>query len=276
MKNKRILNLGIMVSGTLIFFLISCGANENKNQGGSIARRTVLPCSVGCAGVQAQLEEARYLLGKGDATNVDKALTLITSALGKATGENHFEAIRLFAGAKMAKAGFSPFRIVSFFFNKGGQDELAVLRGALTSLTDDSEALLTEAETNLDNAAKESDFASQSDRVKNGINFQFGLVNFLDALRIAAKETGLTVDTGSLSVQACKDNLGADFQDKLDLVNGDLDSANTGFGDSGLSADNPIRKIVTSIQNSSSLKTAAKGVEQLDKFCEYISEQSAK
>lgn len=165
----------------------------------------------GCAGVDADLEKSRYLLGKGGRTNALEALTILTPLVqpGALSGSPKFEAIRLYVGANVQAAGFDTIDVLSSLIYAEEGEVLATLRSAGEGIIDnaDAKAYLATAEAIL--TSNESTFSTLDARTRNGLYFQWALVEFFDGLRVFLKVSGLSTTSASFDVTQCQTNFNA-------------------------------------------------------------------
>lgn len=226
---------------------------------------------MGCAGTDADLEEARYLLGKGGKENATKAKALVDSLRTSAGGANKLEAYRLYAGAQLQIAGFDSIKIIAniIYKDSSNTDTVKTLKSALTDLNPDqaeTKALVADAINNLMTVIGLAEFAEASVRVQRQFHFQLGLARTLDALRIAVQQSGLQED--GFSVSTCQSDVGADAT----TAYGDLKEAELGYiNDAALTSDNPLVKLVTDFKNK--LDGDGSGTTDAVEFCNYVNSQ---
>ena len=149
-----------------------------------------------CAGVEADLETARYLLGKGGQQNAARAADVLEPRLkDNPESDTDFEVIRLFAGAKMGEAGFDSVTIVSGIVFPGNDSLIKILSDAIgEDLNSETSTLLQEASDAIDDAIASSGFDSLSNRVRRGLQFQRALVDLLKSMRVLIKVSGFNLE----------------------------------------------------------------------------------
>lgn len=171
---------------------------------------------VACAGTEGDIEEARLLLAKGGKSRADDAISLLTPLLTSTSGVERLEVYRLYAGAKMASAGFDSTKIIPALAYTGDDNLLTACLGSVTDLATDSASKMSDAISALVEITGSTDLAKGDVRAQKGLYFQLGLAYFLDAIRVYLSVSGLasgtTVDCtvgGELDLQrtAAKANL---------------------------------------------------------------------
>jgi hypothetical protein len=228
----------------------------------------------GCAGDQAELEEASYMLAQGGTENGSAVVAMLEAKLATATGETAFELNRLYAGAQMQVAGFDGVTMISRIVHKTESNTIAQVRSAV-SLNGSSASALSAAITQLNAFVASTTFTDSTDtRAKDGIRFQLGLANFFESLRNSFTSSGLNLTSGSITSAQCVTNFAGQVH-FVSEVNTNLSSAHTSFLSSHLDEDNPLVKLVQEFQNNvpnkdlSQLTTA-----DITTICNYLAAQS--
>ncbi len=237
---------------------------------------------VACAGDDADLEEARYYLGKGGSANAEKALSLVESKLTSSSPSIKIEAHRLYAGAKMTIAGFDSLKILSnLVYREGDDSSISTIRPALTIGSSTTASLLAAEQKLSDLITNDADYTASTDvRAKNGIIFQLGLVHLFQGVQGALESANLQSSASkTLTKEECIDEVNADNTrlDALVAIRPDLSEADSNFSDAGLDSQNKVRKMVTSLRNETpdvSDRTELTD-EQIAQYCEYISSESS-
>lgn len=179
---------------------------------------------IGCASADADLEEARYILGKGG--NPAKAIALASGYLNDADPNIKYEAVSITAGAKVQQAGFDSILIISKLVHKDADAEFEeVLAPSLSNLSANAKALVREAEVLLREVvgsvaseiqsptgatvAADADFSNVSARLQSNLKFQLGLVRLMEGMRLSLVESGFSsVDEGeTLDAADCAESL---------------------------------------------------------------------
>jgi len=220
-----------------------------------------------CAGVPADLEEARILLASGNTDDAITALGIVEPMKDMTVlGNEYLEANRIYAGAKMILAGFDPIRTLSALFFSDSGNELSQLTLAFGDLTADAEIQLGDAKTQLDSVFASAPFSNASDRVKNGLRFQAGFVQLLETLRVAIDVSGL-VDPGTIDSAACQGNVLASQVTSADT---NLTGSRSNFIASGLEDGNEMVEFVDTLRSSFGFDVAV----DIVAFCDFIAGQS--
>ncbi|MBN8555460.1 MAG: hypothetical protein J0L93_08450 [Deltaproteobacteria bacterium] len=220
----------------------------------------------GCAGTKADLEEARYLLGKGDKENAAKAISILEPMLTSSSGAQRLETYRLYAGAQIQAAGVDSIKIISTVVYKVSENTVTLTRDAFSTLTSDSGVKFRSAISNLDTLIGEDVFAAASLRDRQGIYYQRGLAYLFDALRIAVQISEINLDT--FTTVTCEDaytNAAADDKDTKITTN--LGSAAADFDSAGLDPSNALYSL------SNSLKSSVDTAGSTAAICAYLLQQ---
>ena len=234
--------------------------------------------TVGCAGVEADLEKASYLLGRGGVANGEKAASILEPYIssGSLSGEEALEAARLYAGAKMAQAGFDSITISAGIVFPGDDSMIKVLSASLSSGSE--AALLNQARQALDNAISSEDYTSlpaTKDRIKRGLQFQRALVDLLESLRVLVGASGF--NEAAFNAGSCEDALET-LADLNDGVQAAIDSRNRlrNADGVGLSNENALvsalNQVIQGINPSESGEIA--NASELQALCEYLQQQN--
>ncbi len=195
---------------------------------------------MGCAGDEAKLEEARYLLGKGDAASAQKAYNLVDSLASSSNLNIKYQAIELKAGALVGIAGIDGIKILSRVRHTTDSDNtVALLQGAFEDVSSDGETNLTSALTLLAANTTGAEFEAQPTRVKNNLHFHYGLISFLRALVISIVSSGFT--DSSFDATVCQNRL---EDSDVTNVQSDLSTSSTEFETSGLNDGNSLKSLV--------------------------------
>jgi len=172
----------------------------------------ILAGLLGCAGNEADIERAKYLVGRGGIANANSALNILTPMLADTsiTGSEKFELIKLYAGAKMSAAGFDSIKLISALVFTDDDKILKAVRSAGVNITNDSFTLLTDAETTLNAFIATAGFDGGTVREQSQTYFQISLVKFLQGMRIFLKVSGFAAeDEATFDVTACQSTFGA-------------------------------------------------------------------
>lgn len=183
---------------------------------------------IGCADRKADFEKAEYYIGKGGATAGAKAASLMTPYLTSPDIGIRIRAHRLYAGAKIAEAGFDIPRIVSKIVERDSSNNngLAVLKDAFTGVVaETAKSNLIEAISKIQTLQADSDFAAVNltdsgelaFREKQNLYFSAGISSFLYALVIGSRETTLVGDS-DFNASDCEDAVRTDdvnYEDTL-------------------------------------------------------------
>lgn len=188
---------------------------DNEGTGGFV--KTILSLlslsfiSVACAGVDADLERASYLLGKGGVANATAAASILAPYIENQTlsGEKALEAARLYAGAKMGEAGFDSITIVASIVFPGDESLLKILSDSIVEDLEDGAAdFLTQALDALDAAIASTSYTSlpdSKDRIRRGLQFQRSLVDLLSSVRVLVNLSGFRLD--NFTAENCESTL---------------------------------------------------------------------
>jgi hypothetical protein len=207
-----------------------------------------------CAGVEADLEKARYLLGKGGEENGEKVIAMLEPLLGptKTSAPMKFEVYRLYAGAQMQAGGYDPIGIVSALIYSDDGDLLNALKPSGELITDDAKERIDNAIAALDEIFADEDFATADVRTKDGLYSQKALAYFLDALRVYLKISGLSET--SFSIADCETKFGASSaenrnrpQDAVDQMENSRSTYIADPAGARLSASNSIVEAIDSL-----------------------------
>jgi len=202
-----------------------------------------------CAGVEADLETARYLLGKGGQENAARAADILEPRLKEnPVSASDYEVIRLFAGAKMGEAGFDSVTIVASIVFPGEDSLIKILSDSIgDDLNAETSTFLQEASDAIDEAIASAGFDSLSDRVQRGLQFQRALVDLLKSMRVLIKVsdfnssafTAENCQTALADLDVASDGVGS-LKNSRDRLQRDEDGVN-------LSAENALVTSLTSI-----------------------------
>ena len=231
-----------------------------------VLRLSLMLLLTSCAGSKADLEEARYLLGKGDKENAEKAISILEPMLTSSSGAQKMEAYRLYAGAQMQAAGADAIKIIATVVYKINDNTVALTREAFSTLTSDSGTKFRSAISNLDTLIGDAAFTASSERDQQGIYFQRGLAYLFDALRIAVQVSGINSD--SFDVSSCTTAFGAASADDKDTkITTNLGSAASDFNSAGLDPANSLYSL------SSSLKSSVDSAGTTNNICAFLLDQ---
>jgi hypothetical protein len=240
--------------------------------------RFILACAlpvvfVGCAGDKADLEEAAYLLGKGGTANATAALNLVSGYTTSGDADIKLEAIRLYAGAKMAIAGFDSIKITSNLIYRESDDTISIIKAAVT-LDSDAQTLLENAESTLSTLiTSDAAFTGASTAKKADIHFLLGLVRLFKAARTALVAGGISTSTVATYDQtACLASVNANIS-QISTLNTDLSGSESSFNDSGLTDGNSIVKLVTNFEDQVPQTPTPTEQEKAD-LCTYLVAQN--
>ncbi len=157
----------------------------------------------GCAGDAADIEKARYYLGKGDTASAEKALSIVEPFVSSATASSggvKLEAFRIYVGAKLAAGGLSPSQVISALLypaSSGGSDDLVVaLKSAGSTLNSNAKTYMREAEVKIDLllTGSDPDFEAASAETQKEIHFLRAMVDFFQGMRVLLQDTGFASD----------------------------------------------------------------------------------
>lgn len=183
---------------------------------------------VGCADRKADFEKAEYYVGKGGAAAGAKAASLMTPYLTSPDINVRIRAHRLYAGAKIAEAGFDIPRIVSKIVerDKSNNNGLSILKDAFTGVVAaTAKSNLIEAINTIKALQANSDFAvvtladsgELNFREKQNLYFSAGIASFLYALVIGSRETTLVGDS-DFNASDCEDAVRTDDVNYTDTL----------------------------------------------------------
>jgi|GEM_PF-5923038 len=254
-----------------------------------------------CAGTDADLEQAKYLVGRGSVSDGQEAESLVTPYLTSGDLKTKMEAYRILGGAYVAQAGFSPARIISNLVYQDGNNTVNALAGALQNITDGpaARALLEKAFTRFDEITSDADFtaidsSSPLYRDKEGIYYGYGISELLYSLVIGVVESGL-LGTTSFTATICQQNLQSttlpqDFvsyvrKSRVNFISAGLDDVEQ-KQELGLTADssnNQLNKFIEDIQDQvdsnhngvvgSAADEANNSFDSLGQLCDYLKTQ---
>lgn len=162
---------------------------------------------ISCAGTDADLEKAKYYLRKGGTENAVKALAILDPMVsgGGITGFQKVDLIQLYAGAKVAAAGFNSSRILASLLYTDNDQILKAIRSAGVGITDDSSTYLADAEGSLSSLSLSADFDGIGTEAQSQVYFQLALVKFLQSMRVFLKVSGFAAEDGtSFDPSACE------------------------------------------------------------------------
>lgn len=237
----------------------------------------------GCADREADLERARYLLARGDIGSATEALTYVSGIVTTgATDPDYFEAVRLYVGAKIALAGFTPTQIVSAVIHPESTNTAKRLRPALSNLQSDGATLLGEALTAANAAAGTTAFSSQALRVQQDIQFNRGLVYFLRAIYVGLKDSTYLDNSSAADFDAgiggpCRLALAgaATTQMSSDISNAqdyfEQGGSEAASESAGFTSSNPLVKLVTDMDDG--IKTLGGGSITTAAICLWLDTQ---
>jgi len=232
----------------------------------------------GCADADADLERARYLLGKGGVSNGAEAVAITEPYLTSNKASIKLEAYRLYVGGRLAQAGFDPIRVLAILVHKESSDIIALMKDAFATITDDAKAFLIDAEAKLGTVIASADYRDDASlRIQQGLQLQYGFRAYMNSLRIFIKTSGLTSITTTFTQADCEATFSV-----TDANEGtaDLKKANDRFSDgAGLDADNPIRESIADIQgvidtDKDGTINGADALAQIQQICDYLNNQN--
>lgn len=232
-----------------------------------------------CAGTEADLERARYLLGKGGIANATKAATILEPLVepGGSSGMERLEAFRLYAGAQMAAAGYDSTSIIAAMMYSDEGKLLRSIRNAQGDVdSTTSRTKLDDAASKLATIVAEDYFVDSADaRTKEGLYFQMGLVDFLRGLRVFLNISGLGGE-GTFDVEACKTAFGTTIGNLTNPDSPDYGLARIQDSESTLKADaranlDPQNTLVKNIRTLSEELEAA--INSAQEICDYLEQQ---
>ncbi len=230
-----------------------------------------------CGGNEVDIERARYLLGKGSKSAALEAISLLEPKLATTSGEEKFEVVQLYSGARMQAAGFSGVKIISSLIYRGntgsGEESTVGFVRRASDLDSDSETNLIGTDGAIPTLtgfqADAVYTGSNNTALKDIIEYQLGLAYFLEVLRDTLQSSGLGA-TGSVPA-ACETNLetnGFTFTD----VRTRLTSSRTELLNSGLDSTNEFVDLVTDFRDA--IPTAGTDAQQRTEFCNYLNRQT--
>jgi len=198
----------------------------------------------GCADEKSDLEQARYLLGKGDTADAQTALGILQPMLTSTSGEDKFETVRLYVGAQLQAAGFDGIKVIANIVYQDSNDIVSVLEKAIT-FTADAQSRIADASATVQAFILSADFTNSTNvQKKQGIYFQFGQTRMDEALRVLFTVSGLS---GTFDVNTCTANFQQSFA-QFNNINVDLTDAHTQFNASGIDDTNKLNTLLTKEQ----------------------------
>jgi len=153
-----------------------------------------------CGGTEADLEKARYLIGRGTLESANQAEAIVRPLLESSDLSTRMEAVRLFGGAKVAQAGVTGPRLISILANKEGSDTIKTLKRIFRTNLEGGQARarLEEAFVEFDKILSEAEVQALTpedgrlfDR-RQGLYLGYAMSKLVLALVIGLEETGLS------------------------------------------------------------------------------------